>query len=68
MTKWLPIETYDKLKKKPPLAVFRFKPTEPIGISRDFLVEAFKTERNMGHRVCTHWFKFDVLVLGEPPE
>ncbi len=57
MTTWADIATYDAMKKKPELAVFRFEHVEhPRGFD---LPVAYKTERYMGSRVCTHWTEFD---------
>ena len=52
---WQKIEIYDKLKKKPKLAVFWFEELKPqwtYGIS---LAACLNTSRTMGSRVCTHW-------------
>lgn len=58
---WQPIETYDALKKKPDHAVFWF---EEVEHERKYasLPATARTERDMGRRVCTHWFKFDPPV------
>lgn len=59
MNNWQPIETYDKLKRKPQLAVFRFAPIPNERICMD---EVFRMESRYGHRICTHWMPF------APPE
>jgi hypothetical protein len=62
MNEWLPIKTYDKLKKKPKFAVFLFEaipPPRPGGIGHGIAIE---NTRHYGSRVCTHWLK-----LPEPP-
>lgn len=54
---WQPIETYDKLKKKPKYAVFRVK--EKIVEERPYagLPELVVTERRFGSRIITHWLE-----------
>jgi len=53
MIKWQPIETYDKLKKKPKLAVFWFKESSA---GRNITLYATPyLSRSMGSRICTHW-------------
>jgi hypothetical protein len=61
---WQPIETYDKLKKKPALAVFWFAGTPPSrgGRGEYCLSPCAQLSRSMGSRVCTHW-----MPLPAPP-
>jgi hypothetical protein len=56
---WELIETYDAIpdRKKPKLAIFRFAPVVNVDRPYASLAEAFKTERHMGNRVCTHWVR-----------
>ena len=59
---WQPIETYDKLKKKPEFAVFYVQPKEG---NRPYtgLPRMIVTERRYGSRVVSHW-----MPLPAPPE
>lgn len=54
---WLPIESYDKLKKKPKHAAFWFEGTPPArGQSGKYgLSPCVALTRFYGSRVCTHW-------------
>ena len=59
--KWEPIETYDKLKRKPKMAVFWFKEAQA---GRSVVLYATPyLSRTMGSRICTHWMR-----LPDPPE
>jgi hypothetical protein len=64
VTAWQSIATYDQLKTKPPLAVFRFKPvtkdeaTHPSNVQS----EMFSLNRVCGYRDATHW-----MPLPKPP-
>ena len=60
---WQPIETYDALKKKPPLAVFWFEATQPNRPGGHHLYAIANLSRVMGSRICTHW-----TPLPDPPE
>ena len=63
MSDWQPIEIYDKLKRKPKLAVFRFAPVPPARLGLD---ETYEMARRYGNRVCTHWMSLQPLPA--PPE
>lgn len=58
---WQPIETWDKLKKKPEFAVFYVQPKEG---NRPYtgLPRMIVTERRYGSRVVSHW-----MPLPAPP-
>ena len=59
---WQPIETYDKLKRKPKLSVFWFKEFKPLW-SNGIGLNAFASlDRIMGSRTCVLW-----MPLPEPP-
>ena len=60
---WQPIETYDKLKKKPKRAVFFVKAFTNEGRSYASLAATVVTERYFGQRTVTHW-----LPLPNDPE
>ena len=55
MSDWQPIETYDKLTRKPKLAVFRFA---SVANSRNEMDEVYQLRRTYGFRTCTHWMPF----------
>ena len=54
---WQPIETYDKLKKKPKYAVFYVQ--EKIVVDRPYagLSALISTDRRFGSRIVTHWIQ-----------
>ena len=52
---WKPIETYDKLKTKPKLALFWFEELKPRWANGIGLNACANLSRQMGSRVCTHW-------------
>lgn len=65
---WLPIETYDKLKKKPKYAVFFVAATEPTNAYHPHtaLAAMVSTDRHRGSRTITHWMPLpDAPVTGE---
>jgi hypothetical protein len=63
MSEWQPIETYDKLKRKPKLAVFWF--AEEVHKTRsDLNLKGMaRLERRAGFRTCILW-----MPLPEPPK
>ena len=64
MSGWQPIATYDKLKKKPELAVFWFRPVKASKYHTHTGLRALiATDRFLGSRVCVYW-----MPLPEPPE
>jgi len=58
---WLPIETYDKLKKKPRYAVFwvAAKPPNNEYQPQTALREMVCLERHFGSRDVTHWMPLE---------
>jgi len=56
---WKPIESYDKLKKKPKHAVFYFEATTPARgqHSQNGLPPHIELRRNFGSRVCILWLE-----------
>ena len=59
---WQPIETYDKLKRKPKLSVFWFKELKPLWSNGIGLNACASLDRIMGSRTCVLW-----IPLPEPP-
>jgi len=58
MNEWQPIETYDKLKKKPRFAVFFFRANDAER-HQNCLPEMMDVERYRGSRIATHWKKLE---------
>lgn len=61
---WKPVETYDKLKKKPKHAVFFVKVKIVDGRPYASLPELISTERRFGCREVTHWLELPPLPVG----
>ena len=60
---WLPIDTYDKLKKKPGFAVFYVAEIKKRHRNNYGLPETIALSRSFGSRDVTHW-----MPLPEPPK
>jgi len=61
MSEWMPIETYDALKKKPEHAAFAVKATTPRRSGDITLAAIIVLQRNYGSREVTHWIELPAL-------